>query len=326
MKPSTILRSAAVMIALAAMPAAAQMKIIAIQARVGGTTYGVAPNEEQIPANVGDRVRVELVGTSIEGGRGVERPINARFDVAAGRGRIDIVQTGANWVVVNVRSGGDNGTAQLGYTVNGNYDMRGNLQSGRITFDIGDDRGRGRGQDQGRGNSSGRGGERWDRARELTRLLYQGILNQSPRGDDRRDDIQRIYDNGSAGIHEVAIALARDAQFDRRSLSQDEAVRILGALYRDLLGRDQSDRELWDRDRGFRGNVDTLRRYGLERIVDVIVSSEEFHSVNHLSEFDRLPRDRNSRYDRYGNDRYGRSGNDRYGNDRDRYDRRPPQR
>src|SRR5919106_45071 len=162
MKPSTILRSAAVMIALAAMPAAAQMKIIAIQARVGGTTYGVAPNEEQIPVNVGDRVRVELVGTSIEGGRGVERPVNARFDVAAGRGRIDIAQSGANWVVVNVRNGGDNGTAQLGYTVNGNYDMKGSLHSGRITFDIGDDRGGSRGS----GNSY-RSSERWSRAREL---------------------------------------------------------------------------------------------------------------------------------------------------------------
>jgi hypothetical protein len=82
MKPSTILKSAAVVIALAAMPAAAQMKIIAIQARVGGTTYGVAPNEEQIPVNVGDRVRVELVGTSIEGGRGVEarhRPVRRQL-------------------------------------------------------------------------------------------------------------------------------------------------------------------------------------------------------------------------------------------------------
>jgi hypothetical protein len=319
MKPSTILKSAAVMIALAAMPAAAQMKIIAIQARVGGTTYGVAPNEEQIPINTGDRVRVELVGTSIEGGRGVERPVNARFDVS-GRGRLDIVQTGSNWVVVNVRNGGDNGLAQLSYTVNGNYDMRGNLQSGRITFDVGDDRGGSRGNGNSYGNSY-RGTERWSRARELTRMLYQGILNQNPRGDDRRDDIQRIYDNGSAGIRDVAITLAREAQLDRRSLSQDEAVRILGDLYRDLLGRDQSDRELWDRDRGFRGNIDTLRRYGLERIVDVIVTSEEFHSVNHLSEFDRMSRDRNSRNDRYGNDRYSR-----YGNDRDRYDRRPPQR
>ena len=149
MKPNRILRSAVAVLALTAIPAAAvaQMKVIAIQARVDGTTYGVAPNSEEIPVNAGERVRVDLVGTSIEGGRGVERPINARFTTASGRGTIDIVQTGANWVVVNVRSGG---TAQLGYSVTGGYDMKGSLSSGRITFDVGDDRRSGNSRGNGR--------------------------------------------------------------------------------------------------------------------------------------------------------------------------------
>ena len=145
--------------------------------------------------------------------------------------------------------------------------------------------------------------DRWNRARELNRMLYRGILNQDPRGDDdRRDDIDRIYSDGSLGLRQVALNLAREAQRDIPSrLSQDQAVRIMGALYRDLLGRDMSDRELWDRDRGFRGNVDTLRRGGLERIVDVIVGSEEFRSINKTVEFDRMPRDRDRRsgYRRY---------------------------
>lgn len=317
MKPNRILRSAVAVLALTAIPAAAvaQMKIIAIQARVDGTTYGVAPNTEEIPVDAGQRVRVDLVGTSIEGGRGVERPINARFTTASGRGTIDIVQTGANWVVVNVHSGG---TAQLGYSVSGGYDMKGSLSSGRITFQVSDDRrsGNSRGGDSRGGDSRGgdsrggyRGGsrgdddrygrndERWSRARELNRMLYRGILNQDPRGnDDRREDIDRIYNEGSLGLREVALDLAREAQRGIPSrLGQDEAVRIMGALYRDLLGRDMSDRELWDRDRGFRGNVDTLRRNGLVRIVDVIVGSEEFRSINKTVAFDRLPRDRDRR-------------------------------
>jgi hypothetical protein len=297
-------------LALSAIPAAAvaQMKIIAIQARVNGTTYGVAPNSEEIPVNAGERVRVDLVGTSIEGGRGVERPINARFTTASGRGTLDIVQTGSNWVVVNVRSGG---TAQLGYSVTGGYDMKGSLSSGRITFDAGDNRRSGDsrgGYDRGdRDDRNGRydrgdrgdrnSSDRWSRARELNRMLYRGILNEDPRGnDDRRDDIDRIYSDGSLGLRQVALNLAREAQRDIPSrLSQDQAVRIMGSLYRDLLGRDMSDRELWDRDRGFRGNVDTLRRGGLERIVDVIVGSEEFRSVNRTVEFDRMPRDRDRR-------------------------------
>jgi len=307
MKPNRILRSAVAVLALTAIPAAAvaQMKIIAIQARVDGTTYGVAPNAEEIPVSAGDRVRLDLVGTSIEAGRGVERPINARFTTASGRGTIDIVQTGSNWVVINVRSGG---TAQIGYSVTGGYDMKGSLSSGRITFDAGDDRRSGnsrggydRGDRGGRGDRDGRydrnGSDRWSRARELNRMLYRGILNEDPRGnDDRRDDIELIYSDGSLGLRRVALDLAREAQRDIPSrLSQDQAVRIMGSLYRDLLGRDMSDRELWDRDRGFRGNVDTLRRSGLERIVDVIVGSEEFRSVNRTVEFDRMPRDRDRR-------------------------------
>jgi hypothetical protein len=353
MKPNSILRSAVAVLALTAIPAAAvaQMKVIAIQARVDGTTYGVAPNTEEIPVNVGGRVRVDLVGTSIEGGRGVERPINARFTTASGRGTLEIVQTGANWVVVNVRSGGNNEIAQLGYSVSGGYDMKGSLSSGRINFQVADDRragssrgyggnggnggnggyGRGGNGGYGRGGNDPNGGygrndrndDRWNRARELSRVLYRGILNQDPRGNnDRPDDIDRIYNDGSLGLRQVALELAREAQRDIPSrLGQDEAVRIMGALYRDLLGRDMSDRELWDRDRGFRGNVDTLRRGGLERIVDVIVGSEEFRSMNKTVEFDRMPRDRNRRSN-YGSDRYD---NGYRGNDRDRSSRRPPQ-
>jgi hypothetical protein len=311
MKTKAFLRSTLAVLALTAIPAAAvaQMKIIAIQAKVGGSTYGVAPNQEVVPVNVGDRVRLELVGTSIEQGRGVERPVSARFDVAAGRGRIDIAQAGPNWAVLTIRSSGE---AQLGYSVARGYDMRGGMQSGRITFDIADRGGRG-----GHGNGPYPPGqnndERRNRARELTRQLYHGILNESPRGDDRRDEVEQIYRNGSAGVRDVALTLARSANVPRR-LGQDEATRILGNLYRDLLRRDMSDRDLWARDRGFRGNIDTLRRDGFVRIVDVIVSSEEFHSANRLSELDRMPRGGDGRDGRY----------DRRGDDRDHRDRRPP--
>jgi hypothetical protein len=307
MKPTAFLRSTIAVLALAAsIPAAAvaQMKIIAVQAKVGGTSYGVAPNTEEIPVNVGDRVRVDLVGTSIEGGRGVERPVNARFDVAAGRGRLDIVQAGPNWAVVSIRSAGD-GVAQLGYSVSGNYDMRSNMRDGRINFQIADN-----GRTRGGQSGQSRADERWDRADELTRRLYRGILGQDPRGGDTRQDIDRIYRDGSSGVREVALSLAREAQRDRNRMGEDEAIRVLGDLYRGLLRRDMSNRDLWERDRGFRGNVDTLRRDGLVRIVDVIVTSEEFRSVNKLFDLDRPPRgDRGDRGGRY---------------DRDQRDRRPP--
>jgi len=294
MNLKTTLRSALAVAALAAIPAAAvaQMKIIAVQAKVGGTNYGVAPNAEPIPVNVGDRVRVDLVGTSIEGGHGVERQVNARFDVPGGRGPIDIVQAGSNWVVVNIRAAGD---AQLGYSVAGNYDMRGNLRSGRITFQIADNRHSG---------GPGRGNERWERAQDITRRLYLGILGAEPRGDEARQDTERVAREGSAGVRDVARTLAINAQRSRSPrMGQDEAIRVLGDLYRGLLGRSMSNRDLWDQDRGFRGNIETIRRDGLGRMVDVIVSSEEFRSVNRLNELDRMPR-----WERDGRDHDRRPG------------------
>lgn len=296
MNLKTYLRSALTVAALAAIPAAAvaQMKIIAVQAKVGGTNYGVAPNAEQIPVNVGDRVRVDLVGTSIEGGRGVERQVNARFDVASGRGMIDIVQAGSNWAVVNVRSAGD---AQLGYSVTGNYEMRGNMRAGRITLQISDNRRHGGpggqgGYDNGGYEHGGRGGnERWDRAKDVTRRLYLGILGAEPRGDEARADTERIARDGSAGVRDVARSLAVNAQRHQNPrMGEDEAIRVLGDLYRGLLRREMSNRDLWIRDRGFHDSVIALRRDGLVRIVDGIVASDEFRSVNKLNELDRMPR------------------------------------
>ena len=303
------LRSALTVAALAAIPAAAiaQMKIIAVQAKVGGTNYGVAPNQELIPVTVGDRVRVDLVGTSIEGGRGVERQVNAHFNVAGGRGQLDIGQAGSNWVVVNIRSVGD-GTAQLGYSVAGNYDMRGNMRDGRIAFQITDNR-RGGGPAHGQGGNAG-GGERWARAQDVTRRLYRGILGTDPRGDEARNDTERIARDGSAAVRDVARALASEGQRRHARMGEDEAIRVLGDLYRGLLGRDMSNRDLWQRDRGFHDSVGTLRRDGLVRIVDGIVSSEEFRSVNKLNELDRGDRGDHG-------DRGGRDG-------RDNRDRRPP--
>jgi hypothetical protein len=286
MSTRTFLRSMAVAAALSALPAAAvaQMKIIAVQAKAGGTTYGVAPTQEQIPLNVGDRVRIDLVGTSIEAGRGVERPVNARFFVAAGRGQIDLGQMGPNWVVVIVRAPGD---AQLGYSVTGNYDMRGNMRDGRIPLQIADT-GRGFGGPGGPGGPGERRGRRWELAQDITLRLYRSILGAEPRGDQAHRDTEVIARDGFAGVRSVALSLADSVRRNRDPrMGEDEAVHILGGLYRGLLRRQMNDRELWERDNGFRGNVNTLRRDGIVRIVDVIVTSEEFRSINHLDDLDR---------------------------------------
>ncbi len=264
---------------------AGPLEVIALQTYVEGrsATYGVKP-AEPIPANVGDRLKIHLVGTAIINGSGVERPINARFTVAAGRGNIDIVQAGPDWVLVQVNNRGGDGLAQLGYEVAGNYEMKGGLKWGRITFEI----------DGGRESAPGGVGTgpvergRWNQAAELTDRLYRSILGVAPQGDVAREDTEHIYEMGALGVHDVALALAEDAggRYDR--LGQNDAVEVLGDLYRGLLRRSGDDNDLWSEDRGFRTNVDTLRRQGFERIVQVIVDAGEFQTANDLRSFGYL--------------------------------------
>jgi opacity protein-like surface antigen len=287
--------AAALLVALAASASYAQaprqtapnqgapLDVIALQTYVEGRseTYGVKP-AEAIPVNPGDRVRIHLVGTAIINGNGVERRIPARFSVAAGKGHIDIVQTGPDWALVQVNSRGD-GLAQLGYEVTGNnYEMKSGLRDGRITLQIGD------GPESSPGSLGSVDRVRWNRARDLTDQLYRSILGVAPQGDVAQKDLEHIYEMGALGVRDVALALADDAnsRFDR--LSQDDAVDVLGDLYRGLLRRPGSDDQLWDQDPGFRTNVDTLRRQGYEKIVQVILDAPEFRTANALSEFGSL--------------------------------------
>lgn len=265
---------------------AGPLDVIALQTYVEGRndTYGVKP-AEPIPVNAGDRVRIHLVGTAIINGNGVERRIPARFSVVAGKGQIDIVQSGPDWALVQVNSRGS-GVAQLGYEVTGDdYQMKGGLRSGRITLEID---GGSLESVPGQVGSGYTDRTRWSEAQNLTDRLYRSILGVAPQGDVAREDTEHIYEMGAVGVREVALALAADAgsRYDR--LSQDDAVEVLGDLYRGLLRRSGGDNELWDQDRGFRTNVDTLRRQGYQKMVQVIVDAGEFINANNLDSFGSL--------------------------------------
>ena len=91
-----------------------------------------------------------------------------------------------------------------------------------------------------------------------------------------------------AGVRDVALALADDTSSRYDRLAQNDAVEVLGDLYRGLLRRNASDEQLWNEDSGFRGNVDALRRHGYERIIQTILDAPEFRSVNNLSDVGSL--------------------------------------
>jgi hypothetical protein len=271
-------------------------KVIALQAWVenltaaGEARYGIHPTNEPIPVNVGDRVRVRLVGTAIEAdGDGVEIPIQARFSEAPGTGRLDILERGPNWVEVRIgdrdRLRNDD-RAQLAFEVTGRYDLRNNLESGRITFDLGRRGGSSLGLSEGVSDR-----ERWRESERLTALLYDAILRTEASSlrstSGFREGVERIYRDGYEAVIEVALDLAREAQ-ERNVYRGHAASEVVAHLYRTLLGRSGSDSQLAASDPGFGGNVRELERGRFYQLIETIVRSEEFHRVHNLTGFTRL--------------------------------------
>jgi hypothetical protein len=270
--------------------AAAPLEIVALKARVqsqNGSTNGDFEIGGGIPVQVGERLKVSLVGTGIVNGAGREVQVDARFDVAAGHRDLSLVRTGPNWALVSINAAGGGGVlGQLGYVTTGNYRIRPGLASGRITFKI--------------GNAAAQAApppvelpqgytqDRWQQALELNARLHRAILGDEPRGDQARADAERIYRDGYGGLLTVATALARAA--DDRGLGrstadrgyQERDVERVGGLYRDLLRRQASNQDLWRQDPGFRGNVEALHEKGLAAVVASIVDSPEYRSANQI--------------------------------------------
>jgi hypothetical protein len=281
-----------------AKPTTAPINIIALQSRVDqhGRVYGVNP-AETIPLRPGERVRVDFVGTAIAGnGNGVERPVNATFQLAAGRDQLDLVQSGPHWFIVQAKTRKDDGIAQIAYQVTGNYDMKGGMRTGRVTFQVDGDAVSNPGQVGDRDRT------RWDQARSINDRLWRSIVGQTPSGNAATSDADHIYQMGYKGVMDVARALAEDVGGQYNNLSQERAVQVLGDLYRGLLRRSGDNNQLWDSDPGFRGNVDELRRRGFVSMVTGLVNSQEFQQANQMSSFGSLA-GQNDDYDEWRSNR-----------------------
>lgn len=296
---------ATTLVALATVPAAAQglraegldpVKVISLEARVTWLDSGRQQNfqiqpAEHVPLTVGERVRVDLVGTLIVDGRGVERPVRADFEVAAGDWRIDAAPAQGDAVTVTavqpneVTRGGapEDSRSQLRYTVTGDYDLRQALREGRITFDISPRPGAEPGE------STAPEDERWQHAERVADALSQVLLDEAREIDDAL--VRRIYRNGQDGAEEVATALALEAE--RRGYLRDwTPQQVVGHLYRYLVGRQGSYRDIAERDpSGFQANLDRLDRSGYRELVRAFVESQEFRRVHDLERLEELPVD-----------------------------------
>ena len=284
----------AVLAGMLALPAAAApLEVITLKARAesqNGATNGDFQIGDAIPAGVGERLKISLLGTGIVNGIGREVPVDARFFVAAGSANCSLVRTGPSWAVVSVNAAGGNGLCQLGYTTGASYRMRPGLASGRLTFKMtGANPVMAPGAGPEPAPPQGYERDRWRRTWELDGMLYRANLGEGPRGERARVDADRIYREGYGGVLTVATELARIAEqqqgLGRSPLDrgyQERDVERLAGLYRELLHRQQTDRDLWQQDPGFRANVEALHRKGLAAVVEGIVDSDEFRSVNRI--------------------------------------------
>lgn len=273
----------------------APLKIIALKARVTDLDRRTTLDYEMVPAEhvqllEGDRVRLGVVGTAIVDGRGVEHDVPVRLELAAGSRYVDVTRHRDGSVIVATQPipageyGGDGLVrAQLAYDVVGNYDLRDNLRSGRITFEIRPARG---------AAAPITGGVRWDHAAAIAGEIAEVGLT----GEGTPNwVVERIWRDGYQGARDSALELA--VQTERTGvLRRQDPNRLLAHLYRHLLGRSGSDRDVQAADpQGFAANLGLYQREGYRKLVEVFVNSDEFRRHHDFASLERLPMPRDDR-------------------------------
>lgn len=126
----------------------------------------------------------------------------------------------------------------------------------------------------GSGNYDNHGGWGYDRARDLTRVLYRGILMRDP-DPGAQGTIDAIRNGGYNGLIDAAVSIA-NSQESRITLATRgvSAQERLESIYQNLLGLSSSqvDRSTWNDD------MRTLNDGHIARVVENIVRSDRFRS------------------------------------------------
>jgi hypothetical protein len=161
--------------------------------------------------------------------------------------------------------------------------VRPQIAKGRITFDI-----EGEVVDD---PDDVAAADRWRRSARVADDLTAILLDDDDY-EPTTDDIERIYFDGREGVRDVALRYAAEAE-RRGSLRGEPPWEVVYNLYSELLGRTTPLGELWDAERGFRGNVEKYEDEGYAELVEAIVLSEEFAERYELAELETMPlRDR----------------------------------
>lgn len=230
---------------------------------------------ETVTLPEGARVRINMMALPTGSARGPMYPATEFTDTGKGGTRITRAsQENAAADLEVVASKNNNRVETIRYRITEDW-VPANLRTGSFTIRV--EPGSGSGA-LSQPISSGSGAWTSDRARELTRVLYQGILMRDP-DTGAQGTIDSIRNGGYDALVDAAVAIANSNESRMAISSRGVSNELrLETFYKNLLGvsRDQVDRGQWDAD---------LRRLNDGHIADVvesIVRSERFRTRHNL--------------------------------------------
>lgn len=237
------------------------------------TTYALG---QHVPLTVGDRVRVELIGSLLVDGAGRSVALPADFTAGGGGRHLGLAPTREGGVVVHAEqsAGDDERPSQIRFDLRGQYEPP-RFASGFVTFEVAPR------------EAVTAPSERWQLSERLARDLAHVLLVDRPEVDENWT--ARIHDTGLTGARALGRQLAATALQDRR-LEEMPPWEVTAHLYRHLLGRQETAAELWRRDPGFWESVELLDERGYATLVDTLLQSREAAERYQLGRFEVLPR------------------------------------
>ncbi|HEY0511897.1 MAG TPA: hypothetical protein VGH73_08335 [Thermoanaerobaculia bacterium] len=237
---------------------------------------------ETVTAAEGTRVRVN-VEVVVNGSRTPRYPTTQFFDMNHGGVRIvraNASNAAADFDILPMRN--PRRIQQIQYRISDSWVPAG-MRTGSFNIQVAPGSGAGAsaqpGYEQPGYGRPGQGGWGSDRARELTRVLYRGILLRDP-DPGAGGTIDAIRNGGYDGLVNAAVSIANSNEsritIPTRGVSAQQR---LEALYQNLLGlsADQVDQRTWSQD------LRTLNDGHIAQVVEGIVRSNSFRSRNNIA-------------------------------------------
>ncbi|HEV2852527.1 MAG TPA: hypothetical protein VHC97_06960 [Thermoanaerobaculia bacterium] len=226
----------------------------------------------ELPA--GSRVRLIMSALPTGSASGPKYPATTFSDLSKAGGGVTITRSNAENSTADLVIGhakGGNRTETIRYQITDTW-VPANLRTGNFTIRVVP----GSGTSTGSTGTTGTSTSIADRAEQLTRLLYQGILLRDP-DPGAQGSIDAIRTGGYDALVKVAVGMANSEE-SRARLGSTPPEQRLASLYQIFLGinREQADPQQWQSD------LNLMNQGRIADVVSGIVQSDRFRERNNL--------------------------------------------